>query len=72
MNWRVTALAVALVGIATVAAVPQRAYAKLIVESWPNTTKLHPIEIIVFYADGTWEVRHFDNTQSKEVEMVEN
>jgi len=60
MNARVRAFAVALLGLATVAAVPQRDYAKLIVGSWIYSSKVRPTRIIVFHADGSWGVRKFD------------
>ncbi len=61
MNPLVRALAVALVGLSTIAAVPQRDYAKLIVGGWIYSSKVRPTRIIVFHADGSWGVRKFDD-----------
>jgi hypothetical protein len=61
MNAGTRALTVALLGLATVGAVPQRDYAKLIVGSWIYSSKVRPTRIIVFHADGSWGVRKFDD-----------
>jgi hypothetical protein len=60
-------LAVAVVGLATVAAVPQRDYARLIVGSWVYSSKVRPTRIIVFHVDGSWGVRKYDDPRPEEI-----
>ena len=67
MNRFVRALAVALLGVATVAAAPQRDYAKLIVGSWLYTSKVRPTRIIVFHSDGSWGVRKYDDPRPEDI-----
>ena len=60
-NPLVRELALAVIGLAIVAAVPQPDYSKLIVGSWIYSSKVRPTRIIVFHADGSWGVRKFDD-----------
>jgi hypothetical protein len=63
----VFAMTVALLGVSTVAALPQRDYAKLIVGSWLYTSKVRPTRIIVFHADGRWGVRKYDDPRPEDI-----
>jgi hypothetical protein len=67
MRALVTAITLALFGISTVDAVPQRDYSKLIIGSWLHECRLRPTRILVFHADGSWGVRKYDDPRPEDI-----
>ena len=63
----VAAVTAALLCVSTLAGIPQRDYAKLIVGSWLYSSKVRPTRILVFHADGSWGVRKYDDPRPEDI-----
>ncbi|SRR6266700_684890 len=57
----VVALVLGLAGACVVSAASERNYSHAIEGSWIYSSKVRPMRIIVFHADGSWGVRKFDD-----------
>jgi hypothetical protein len=63
----VVGITLAVLGVNTMSAVPQRDYSKLIVGSWYHTCRMRPMRILVFHADGRWGVRKYDDPRPEDI-----